>query len=40
MKNGTRPDPTALHPIPGYANEIYVKPAVQDPRHAAPQKRL
>ena len=32
MKNGHRPDPTALHPIPGYANEIYVKPAVQDPR--------
>ena len=32
MKNGKRPDPAAVHPIPGYDNEIYVKPTVSDPR--------
>ena len=31
MKNGKRPDPGKLHPIPGYENEIYVKPAVRNP---------
>ena len=31
MKDGVMPDPNALHPIPGYENEIYIKPAVQDP---------
>lgn len=32
MKNGKRPDPDALHPVPGYDKEIYVRPAVSDPR--------
>ena len=31
MKNGKRPDPNTLHPIPGYDNEIYVKPSINDP---------
>ena len=31
MKDGVMPDPNALHPIPGYENEIYIKPAVQNP---------
>ena len=31
MKDKKRPDPNTLHPIPGYANEIYVKPAVTNP---------
>ena len=31
MKNGKRPDPDVLHPIPGYENEIYVRPAVNNP---------
>lgn len=25
------PDPNVIHPIPGYENEIYVKPTVQNP---------
>ena len=28
MKDGKRPDPNALHPIPGYEKEIYVKPTL------------
>ena len=32
MKNGKRPDPNELHPIAGYLNEIYVKPAVKNPK--------
>lgn len=31
MKDGKRPDPNTLHPIPGYEREIYVKPAVTNP---------
>ncbi len=31
MKNKTRPDPNAIHPIVGYDREIYVKPTVQNP---------
>ncbi|MBQ6165421.1 MAG: CatB-related O-acetyltransferase [Clostridia bacterium] len=31
MKNGKRPDPEAIHPIPGYEKEIYVKPTVKNP---------
>lgn len=31
MKTGSPPDPNALHPIPGYTNEIHVKPAVRNP---------
>ena len=28
MKNGKTPDPNVIHPIPGYDNEIYVKPTL------------
>lgn len=31
MKNGKHPDPNVIHPIPGYGNEIYVKPTITDP---------
>lgn len=31
MKNGKRPDPNAIHPIPGYDKEIYVKPTISNP---------
>ncbi len=31
MKNGKRPDPDVIHPIPGYDREIYVRPAVTNP---------
>lgn len=31
MKNGTRPDPNTIHPIPGYDREIYVRPTVTNP---------
>ena len=31
MKNGKNPNPNAVHPIPGYAKEIYVKPTIQNP---------
>ena len=31
MKNGKNPDPNVIHPIPGYGNEIYVKPTITDP---------
>ena len=29
--NTNRPDPNVIHPIPGYQNEIYVKPTVTRP---------
>ena len=32
MKNGTLPDPNVIHPIPGYENEIYVKPPIRTPQ--------
>ena len=31
MKNGIRPNPNAVHPIPGYEKEIYVKPTIKNP---------
>lgn len=31
MKNEKKPDPNVIHPIPGYGNEIYVKPTITDP---------
>lgn len=31
MKNGKLPDPNVIHPIPGYENEIYVKPTITNP---------
>ncbi|MBQ0038721.1 MAG: CatB-related O-acetyltransferase [Clostridiales bacterium] len=31
MKNGIRPNPNAIHPIPGYDKEIYVKPTIHNP---------
>ena len=31
MKNGIRPNPNAVHPIPGYDKEIYVKPTIKNP---------
>ena len=31
MKNGVRPNPDTVHPIPGYDREIYVKPTVTNP---------
>ena len=31
MKNGKQPDPNVIHPIPGYENEIYVKPTITNP---------
>lgn len=31
MKNGVQPNPNTLHPIAGYDNEIYVKPAITNP---------
>ena len=31
MKNGSSPDPSTVHPIPGYDREIYVKPTIRDP---------
>jgi len=31
MKNGIRPDPDTIHPIPGYEREIYVKPTITNP---------
>lgn len=32
MKNGKMPDPSVVHPIPGYDKEIYVKPTVSNPQ--------
>ena len=31
MKKRQKPDPDAIHPIPGYENEIYVKPTITNP---------
>jgi len=31
MKNGCRPDPNTVYPIPGYDREIYVKPTIRNP---------
>lgn len=31
MKNGKRPDPDVIHPIPGYDKEIYVRPSIDLP---------
>ena len=31
MKNGVAPNPDKLFPIPGYRQEIYVKPTIKDP---------
>ena len=31
MKNGIRPNPNTVHPIPGYEKEIYVKPTIKNP---------
>ena len=31
MKDGKRPDPNIIHPIPGYDKEIYVKPTIKNP---------
>jgi virginiamycin A acetyltransferase len=31
MKNGKTPDPDVVHPIPGYDNEIYVRPTIKNP---------
>ncbi len=31
MKTGIRPNPNAVHPIPGYEKEIYVKPTIKNP---------
>ena len=31
MKDGKKPDPDVVHPIPGYENEIYVKPTITRP---------
>ena len=30
MKDGIKPDPNMVHPIPGYDKEIYVKPTIKD----------
>ena len=30
MKDGIKPDPNTVHPIPGYDKEIYVKPTIKD----------
>ena len=31
MKNGRRPNPDTVHPVPGYGQEIYVKPTITNP---------
>ena len=31
MKNGIKPNPNTVHPIPGYEKEIYVKPTIKNP---------
>ena len=31
MNTTTHPDPNTLHPVAGYENEIYIKPAVKNP---------
>ena len=30
MKDGIKPDPNTVHPIPGYDKEIYVKPTIKN----------
>ncbi len=30
MKNGKKPDPNTIHPIPGYDKELYVKPTIKN----------
>ena len=31
MKNGIKPDPNNVYPIPDYDREIYVKPTITNP---------
>lgn len=31
MKNGKKPDPNVIHPIPGYDKEIYIKETITNP---------
>lgn len=31
MNNGVRPDPNSIYPIPGYKQEIYIKPTIKKP---------
>ena len=31
MKDGKIPDPSVVHPVPDYENEIYVKPTITNP---------
>ena len=31
MKDGIKPNPNTIHPIPGYDKEIYVKPTIKNP---------
>ena len=31
MKDGKKPNPNTIYPIPGYDNEIYVKPTIKNP---------
>ena len=31
MKDGIKPNPNTIHPIPGYDKEIYIKPTVHNP---------
>lgn len=31
MKDGIKPNPNTIHPIPGYDKEIHIKPTVQNP---------
>lgn len=31
MKSDALPDPNTLHPVAGYENEIYIKPAIKNP---------
>ena len=31
MKDGIKPNPNTIHPIPGYDKESYIKPTVQNP---------
>ena len=31
MKNGVMPDPSVIHPIAGYENEVYIKPTLNNP---------
>ena len=31
MRDGHRPDPNVIHPIPGYDREIYIRPTLKNP---------